>query len=811
MKSYFKLKTKLGVIYLPIIIALIGVLFIFVVIFTAVKSSNNLKAFAQTADPIPYGIDLLKNPEKIAYLRPLVKSGQVSSHAKNGLNQDAGHEQNDGQESYLYKTGSNYVLLDEKGPGTITRIRMNYGDVHKNQRLRFYFDGESTPRIDKTLDEIFSGTNPPFLTPLVGNKIVSSGSYYSYVPISFASSVRVEVTAITGYYLIGFEKYDQSMPVTTFNSGINLSTVVQKWQNAGQDPKSLTGKVSTISGSIDNSNPLIAGSSREIFNIPGPAVIKSIIFTIPGYSDPNNLQDRDLYTKVRIKGYWENQSKASIDAPLGAFFGTFPGKTNVKGLFFGSDPSTSKFYNYFPMYFSNSGKLELVSTGSSEFSNISYQIEYIPLSSIDGLGTKIGNFNATYNEEIPVTSGVDYKMVDITGQGQIVATVLAMKCWSPIDGLETFVQCLEGDERFYFDDSDHPAIYGTGTEEYFNGGNYFENGVFSRPTHGHSFEYTKHNTNPQTLDGYYEASNWRVNAGDPLPFRSKIKMGIEHGNPGAFIEYDKKSTWPGNYYSVIFWYGNNSNNLAKIDNLDIGNVQSESAHSYTSNSSTDISSQTFSYEGDNDEILVTDEGETGTGAIQFRMNIQPGKTHILRRRLDQSIRNQTATVRVDGIRIGTWFDGGRNSVIRWKDSEIFVPAAYTVGKSQITIKIEPLAASTPSWTAFRYALYSIPSTSVQQLTDYDSDTFKDSVETAIGTDPNSDCATISKTDAFPPDIDRNGFVTISDILTVANSYGKISSSPDWSTYKRYDMDGNGAINLDDILLTSKFYGKAFCS
>lgn len=473
-----------------------------------------------TTSDVPYGLDLLRNPENISQLRPLVRAGQVSSHAKDGLNLDGGHEEDDGQESYLYRNGPNYVLLDERGPGTVTRLWFYYRDLtrggeYRNYRLKIFFDGEATPRVDEALDALFSGTQPPFLSPLVGNRFVSSGGHYSYVPMSFAESVRIELTGFPGFYDIGFEKYDTSITVATFSPGIDVSDIVTKWQNAGVDPKSIEGTVSTITGSIDDTDPLASGSAREIFNVAGPAIVKSITFTIPGYSDPTDPASREFFTKVRMRGAWDNSPQPNIDSPLGAFFGTFPGKTDTDGLFFGSDVETGSFYNYFPMPFSTSARLEIVNDSGAAISGITYTIEYVPVPNIDGLGTKVGYFNATYSEEVPVTAGVNFNLGTISGRGQVVANMFFARCWSPIPGLETFRQCLEGDERIYVDDSQSPAVYGTGTEDYFNGGGYFEEGLFSRPIHGSNFQFLKHNTDATTLDGYSEDSAWRIFAGGP--------------------------------------------------------------------------------------------------------------------------------------------------------------------------------------------------------------------------------------------------------------------------------------------------------
>lgn len=95
-------------------------------------------------------------------------------------------------------------------------------------------------------------------------------------------------------------------------------------------------------------------------------------------------------------------------------------------------------------------------------------------------------------------------------------------------------------------------------------------------------------------------------------------------------------------------------------------------------------------------------------------------------------------------------------------------------------------------------------------TDNDADTFTNAVEHYIGTDGNSNCSKTSNTDAFPPDINRDGTVNIAEILIVSRAFGKSSTLPDWPTFKRYDMDANGTITIADVFLTSKFFGKAFC-
>ena len=96
-----------------------------------------------------------------------------------------------GDERYLRKENGEGVIFEEPGAGAITRIWMTTGDMGRSKGLdpeviiRVYLDGNPIPVIDAPLPDLFDGSTPPFLPPLVGDRPVSSGGNYSYVPHSF--------------------------------------------------------------------------------------------------------------------------------------------------------------------------------------------------------------------------------------------------------------------------------------------------------------------------------------------------------------------------------------------------------------------------------------------------------------------------------------------------------------------------------------------------------------------------------------------------------------------------------------------------
>src|SRR5439155_21222450 len=91
------------------------------------------------------------------------------------------------------------------------------------------------------------------------------------------------------------------------------------------------------------------------------------------------------------------------------------------------------------------------------------------------------------------------------------------------------------DEMIYVDGEKSPSIIGTGTEDYFSSGWYFDRGLYSAPFHGVTIKDTKL--------GRVAAYRWHIE--DAMPFRKSIRVTIEHGTENE-VEAD--------YSSVAYWY-----------------------------------------------------------------------------------------------------------------------------------------------------------------------------------------------------------------------------------------------------------------
>src|SRR5580700_9841334 len=82
----------------------------------------------------------------------------------------------------------------------------------------------------------------------------------------------------------------------------------------GQNYRSLKQSSFDRTGGNADSWPIQPGGTRELFAAEGPGVISHIWFTIAADS-PNHLKE------IVIRIYWDGNSKPSVEAPVGDFFG----------------------------------------------------------------------------------------------------------------------------------------------------------------------------------------------------------------------------------------------------------------------------------------------------------------------------------------------------------------------------------------------------------------------------------------------------------------------------------------------------------
>lgn len=639
--------------------------------FVAVAVSLATVCASCLADKGPVGIANLYQVDKLPYIYTGLEARGFSSHDRTGANGDQGN--------FLAVSGSEYTMMDVSGPGCVYRLWVT--GVNSANRIRVYMDGEATARLNKTIAELFTGTTAPFLTPLVGNDNVSSGGFYCYVPMPYRTGCKITIDNSTCYYNITYHQYENAEGVTTFTGSEDVSAVVAQWSNCGTDPKS-TPDARTRTGTV----AVPASSTVALIDEAGPGSLNRIKFSIPRLDTYDDVS-KAILLNARLRIYWDNQTAPLVDAPIGPFFGSFVPGSNVRSLLVGAT-TPSQFYCYFPMPFGSRAKVEIQNPTAYDIPSLSYDVGIADMADAASklAAQQIGRFSAAWREEA-VTVGRDFPMRSVTGAGVAVGVSINMAGTSADRGY------LEGDERIYCDDSLTPAIYGTGTEDFFNGGWYFNKGLFTLPLHGN----TAHVVSPVDATACY-----RLFLGDRIQYKSSLKAGIEHGG------VNEKN---GTYSCVFYSYDANVPVMTQTDMLDVGDATSEAAHSYTISTQKWSGTSGFFYEGDDDDVRIWDNGRSFSVSCRFTVSINPNNGGVLlRRRTDYSQANQKAYVFVDSSNTGYWYAAGSNTYKNWKDDDYLIPATYTAGKSSIVVRI--VYAGGAWWADYRYWVYSLRDTSV---------------------------------------------------------------------------------------------------
>lgn len=408
--------------------------------------------------------------------------------------------------------------------------------------------------------------------------------------------------------------------------------------------------------------------------LPAPPAVRTI--------DPGEAGR--LLRRLRLRISFDG--RRTVDAPVGEFFGAGLGKRPVATLLFAVDREQG-FRAWWPMPFARDAVVQLHNGSDRSVTAGDLEVAWRPESRWrDALGPEgsAGYFHAT-SRQGPVTPGEDWELLDEAGHGRVVGLAQTMR------GDEPGRLYLEGDERVRIDGARSPQLHGTGTEDLYLAGWYYNRGPFTTPFSGLSAHL------PGTAGCRVDCdATYRVFVADALPFHADLQFGIEHGPVNDV---------PAEYGSTTFWYGRDDPALRRTDRLDVGEEQSEDAHDYEGDGR--LYHLEAAYPGPRDDELVIDGVREGTGELRFEVALDPDNAGVLlRRRADQLLQGQAARVLVDGVPAGIWYQASGNPVHRWADDDLLIPARLTRDRESIEVTLQPLAQA-PPWTAARYGAYSL--------------------------------------------------------------------------------------------------------
>lgn len=559
--------------------------------------------------------------------------------------------------------------------------------------------GESTVSKTNTLSEFIPAA--AFPKPLNFTWGTTKGADLIWTPMAFRDSLRIAYSRTrygTGYYIYHLfaDEENLSSPLVSWQSDqLPAPDVIDLLNGAGTDiaPQKIKKKTGRL---VLNKEKILLAHLRD-----APSSIRAFKLSLP-------MEKASELEQMRLVVTWDGAAHASIDAPLALFFGagTLYNRDSVDYLVKGFPLNIRFDYAkkkielscYYPMPFFRSAKLELAG-GKTGNTAIDYEIRYEPWTTEPSLSSY---FHATYTDILSPVPGHDMVFLDtknIEGHAEWAGSFAGT---SFIFSHDAYLATLEGDPRFFFDDSQTPQAHGTGTEEWGGGGDYWGGKNMTLPFAGH----------PSGAPGKKKAKNekdliesaYRFLLADVMPFGRRAIIRFEHGADNLSQQH---------YKAVTYWYGLPAASLIKTDKLDVGDPADEMQHRYYSPAASAVQKIISRYDWGNDSLPA--DGRFTKGNSEFTVQLDSNNLGVLlRRTLDYSFPNQTAEVYVsdaDSIqwkKAGTWYLAGSDTYIRsdpkgeldkreiqvktsgrqLRQDEFLIPAALTKGKKAIRLRIQ---------------------------------------------------------------------------------------------------------------------------
>lgn len=511
------------------------------------------------AQSLKTGMEAMTAPDRLPYLFPPgVQTKQFSSHDVNGANGDGDFER--AFTRYIDSNGEN-VIFDEYGPGCLYRQQMNIWMAKKlnfypgagQARIRYYFDDENQPRINCTIDELFSTIKSP-LNPSLNFTDHVKRFAVSYSPLPFRKRLKITVTPATDWsgrefaqtwYQYTYHSYPEDFSTASWKPGISENTTLKKqWNSLGQDPKDTTGQT------VLNFDRAIKDGDSAVITLDRPGSIGALKIRL----SPYNVR---TFYDVQVKIYWDDQRVPAVDAPLGHFFGggareffldmlDIPARS-LKTLFYGYDASEHSFYSYWPMPFWKNARIVFVNKAKIDIDHLVCTIGFKPESVYAYPKEGTGYFCAK-------------RTFDKNWANKPYATAFREEGRGHVTGISFYSDefNMDGDEFTYIDGSHTPQIHGDGTEDDHNQG--FGGSNYQKPLWG------------GLLNGYQ--GGYRIYFNDAYVFNNGIDIRYEHetwpnragkgGSPNARTDV------------LVYYYRSAVNTTLKLtDSLNVGNGISE--------------------------------------------------------------------------------------------------------------------------------------------------------------------------------------------------------------------------------------------
>lgn len=222
------------------------------------------------------GWDTFREPGGLAQLRGSEHTGQFSSFARDGSNDDGFN----GTYSCLRQAERGCVIAERAGAGEISSIwftREPWGDVTGTGNIVVELDGRTV--LDAPLIDVVSGrVGAPFEWPLVGNGDDAAGGAVIKVPMPYRESMRVTVQNNPDFYHVDYRSFGDADGVRTFDPADPAQDVLARLREFGiADPKG----VDPAAQPTRRDFAVPPGAAAPVAQLDGPGQINELRLRIP--------------------------------------------------------------------------------------------------------------------------------------------------------------------------------------------------------------------------------------------------------------------------------------------------------------------------------------------------------------------------------------------------------------------------------------------------------------------------------------------------------------------------------------------------
>ncbi len=426
-----------------------------------------------------------------------------------------------------------YVIMDARGPGAITKWWFPQVEFLGNRIVRIYLDDNPEPVIEENYQKFINGSSFvkwPFAfissdekdvkfqysMPVGHPKQVGLGFY---LPIPFSKACKVTLDDSVFYYCIDYRIYEPGTKIISF-ARTDYNKNIPLVNSTGHE---LLGSDNPSATSFKSNADIAKDQSIKVDLPSGTHAINEIFLKIN--SKNNKQMNRGAVLQVIEDGI------QTVWSPVSEFFGGGVYARPVKNRNI-EVTADGWMISHWVMPYKRSATIIIKNYGSE---SIKAELK----ATIENYQWKDNSlyFHAGWHEEAPLgpPSFKDWNYIEINGKGKYVGDVLTVysipKGWWG-----------EGDEKIYINGESFPSHLGTGLEDYYGYAwgmaNYFNSPFISTPS--------RDARGKDNWSGYTTVARMRLL--DDIPFDTSLKVDIEAIIPEAGVSYSV----------TCFWYGASS-------------------------------------------------------------------------------------------------------------------------------------------------------------------------------------------------------------------------------------------------------------